>query len=124
MKAIVKEKPGVGAVLKTIEPPKPGPRDVLIRVKAAAICGSDVHAYHGKHPRLTFPRILGRYSTVLHEVAHQAAEALLAEARALVGLGRDGDLGDGRLQCSAQWHAAGDAQEHDLRPGSRNGAAC
>ena len=32
--------------------------------------------------------------------------------------------GDGRLQCSAQWHAAGDAQEHDLRPGPRNGAAC
>jgi threonine dehydrogenase-like Zn-dependent dehydrogenase len=23
------------------------------------ICGSDVHAYRGKHPRLTFPRILG-----------------------------------------------------------------
>ena len=45
MKAIVKEKPGPGAVLKSIETPKPGPREVLIRVKAGAICGSDVHIY-------------------------------------------------------------------------------
>jgi threonine 3-dehydrogenase len=45
MKAIVKEKPGSGAVLKSIEIPKPGPREVLIRVKAGAICGSDVHIY-------------------------------------------------------------------------------
>ncbi len=45
MKAIVKEKPGAGAILKSIETPKPGPREVLIRVKAGAICGSDVHIY-------------------------------------------------------------------------------
>ena len=45
MKAIVKEKPGSGAVLKSIEIPKPGPREVLIWVKAGAICGSDVHIY-------------------------------------------------------------------------------
>jgi threonine 3-dehydrogenase len=45
MKAIVKEKSGSGAILKQIETPKPGPREVLIRVKAGAICGSDVHIY-------------------------------------------------------------------------------
>jgi len=37
---------------------------------------------------------------------------------------RNGDLGDGGLQCSAQQHAAGDAQEHDLQPGPGDGAAC
>jgi threonine 3-dehydrogenase len=31
--------------LKQIETPKPGAREVLIRVKAGAICGSDVHIY-------------------------------------------------------------------------------
>src|SRR3990167_10126081 len=31
-------------------------------------------------------------------------------------------IGDGGLQCSAQRHAAGDAQEHDLRPGPGDGA--
>jgi threonine 3-dehydrogenase len=45
MKAIVKEKAGSGAVWKQIETPKPGAREVLIRVKAGAICGSDVHIY-------------------------------------------------------------------------------
>ena len=33
-------------------------------------------------------------------------------------------IGDGGLQCSAQPHAAGNAQEHDLRPGPGDGAAC
>jgi len=30
-----------------------------VRVKSCAICGSDLHAYHGKHPRVVFPRVLG-----------------------------------------------------------------
>ncbi len=45
MKTIRKETPGPGAVLTEIEVPKPGPREVLIRVKVGAICGSDVHIY-------------------------------------------------------------------------------
>ena len=44
---------------ETVPDPTPGPRDAIIRVHTCSICGSDVHAYHGKHPRLTFPRILG-----------------------------------------------------------------
>jgi threonine dehydrogenase-like Zn-dependent dehydrogenase len=32
---------------------------VVIRVHSCSICGSDLHAFHGKHPLLTFPRILG-----------------------------------------------------------------
>jgi len=31
----------------------------VVKVHACSICGSDLHAFHGKHPRLTFPRILG-----------------------------------------------------------------
>jgi len=37
--------------------------DVLLRVEATGICGSDMHAYHGKDPRRVPPLILG------HEVA-------------------------------------------------------
>ena len=44
---------------ETVADPAPGPGEVLVRVHACSICGSDVHAFHGKHPRLTFPRILG-----------------------------------------------------------------
>ena len=44
---------------ETVPDPTPGPRDAVVKVHACSICGSDLHAFHGKHPRLTFPRILG-----------------------------------------------------------------
>lgn len=72
MKAILKEKIGEGAVLKDIEIPKPGPKEVLIKVKMGAICGSDVHIYNWTEwaqavvPSL--PHILG------HEFAGEIVE--------------------------------------------------
>ena len=45
MKAIIKEKPGRGASWRDTDLPKVGPKDVLIKVKVGAICGSDVHIY-------------------------------------------------------------------------------
>lgn len=33
--------------------------DILIKVKAAGICGSDISIYNGKSPVATYPRILG-----------------------------------------------------------------
>jgi len=44
---------------ETVPDPAPGAGEVVVRVHACSICGSDLHAYHGKHPRLTFPRVLG-----------------------------------------------------------------
>ncbi len=44
---------------ETVTDPAPGPGEAVVRVHACSICGSDLHAFHGKHPRLTFPRILG-----------------------------------------------------------------
>jgi len=44
---------------ETVADPSPGPADAVVKVHACSICGSDLHAFHGKHPRLTFPRILG-----------------------------------------------------------------
>ena len=52
MKAIIKENPGPGAALKDVEVPKPGAKDVLIRVKAGAICGSDLHIYKWEAERV------------------------------------------------------------------------
>ncbi|CAB5111508.1 L-threonine 3-dehydrogenase (EC [Olavius algarvensis associated proteobacterium Delta 3] len=43
--------------------PVPGEGDVLVKVAASGICGSDMHAYHGKDERRVPPLILG------HEVA-------------------------------------------------------
>lgn len=35
--------------------PTPGPGELLIAVAVVGICGSDLHAYHGKHPFITLP---------------------------------------------------------------------
>jgi len=47
--------------------PTPEPGEVLIRVAAVGICGSDLHAYHGNQPFVTYPRVLG------HELAGRIA---------------------------------------------------
>ena len=54
--------------LETMPDPAPGPNEVIVEVHACSICGSDLHAFHGKHPRLVFPRILG------HEFAGEIVE--------------------------------------------------
>ncbi|NLT45703.1 MAG: alcohol dehydrogenase catalytic domain-containing protein, partial [Thermotogaceae bacterium] len=47
MVAIVKEKPGIGFSLKRVPVPNElGPHDVLVKVKRASICGTDVHIYN------------------------------------------------------------------------------
>ena len=45
--------------LADIETPKPGPGEVLIRVAACGICGSDVHGYDGSSGRRIPPLVMG-----------------------------------------------------------------
>ncbi|HEX5628258.1 MAG TPA: alcohol dehydrogenase catalytic domain-containing protein, partial [Usitatibacteraceae bacterium] len=67
MKALVYTAPN--QVVHRDEPdPSPGPGDVLIRVEAVGICGSDMHAFHGHDPRRVPPLILG------HELAGEVLE--------------------------------------------------
>jgi L-gulonate 5-dehydrogenase len=44
--------------------PNPAPGEVLVRVERVGICGSDLHIFHGQHPRATFPRIQGHEASV------------------------------------------------------------
>jgi 2-desacetyl-2-hydroxyethyl bacteriochlorophyllide A dehydrogenase len=41
------------------EPPPAGPGEALVRVHRVGICGTDISAYLGKMPFVTYPRILG-----------------------------------------------------------------
>lgn len=43
MRALVKEAPGPGAAVREVPIPEPGPGELLIRVAAASVCGTDVH---------------------------------------------------------------------------------
>ena len=46
MKALVKKFAKKGLWLDEVEKPKPGPNDVLIKIKKTAICGTDIHIYN------------------------------------------------------------------------------
>jgi 2-desacetyl-2-hydroxyethyl bacteriochlorophyllide A dehydrogenase len=48
MKALVIESPGV-AIYRDVPTPVPGPDEVLIRVAAAGVCGTDLHIYRGEY---------------------------------------------------------------------------
>ena len=46
MKAIIKRKGSYGAeFVKNTPIPEPSPEEVLVKIKAAAICGTDLHIY-------------------------------------------------------------------------------
>ena len=45
------------------EPTDLPPGHALVRVRRVGICGTDWHAYHGRQPFFTYPRVLG------HELA-------------------------------------------------------
>lgn len=45
MKALVKAKPEAGIWMEQVPIPEAGPRDVLIKVRKSAICGTDVHIW-------------------------------------------------------------------------------
>jgi threonine 3-dehydrogenase len=63
MQALMKEKPGAGAVLTDTDVPVPKDDEVLIRVKLAAICGTDLHIYRwddwAANANLLVPGIIG-----------------------------------------------------------------
>jgi len=71
MRAVVKMKSGEGFIeISETDKPKIKPDEVLIKVNAAAICGSDVGIYRWSKPfhKTPIPIILG------HEYAGEIAE--------------------------------------------------
>lgn len=79
MKALAKTRPAPGLELIETDVPTPGPHDVLIKVTAASICGTDVHIYRwdewSQH-RIKPPLILG----------HEFAGEIVALGEAVSGL--------------------------------------
>lgn len=72
MKAIVKTKAAPGAELVETDTPSPGPDEVLVKVLASSICGTDLHIYlwndWAKKRIKHIPQILG------HEVCGEITE--------------------------------------------------
>jgi 2-desacetyl-2-hydroxyethyl bacteriochlorophyllide A dehydrogenase len=59
MKTLVLETPGKLVATETPRPSNPGPKEALVRVHRIGVCGTDLHAYAGRQPFFTYPRILG-----------------------------------------------------------------
>jgi threonine 3-dehydrogenase len=73
MTAIVKREPGPGIRLERMPIPQPGPDEVLVRVQATAICGTDLHIAEwnawAQGAGIRLPFVLG------HEFAGEVVEA-------------------------------------------------
>lgn len=58
MKRMNMVKPGV-LRLEDVPAPTPGEGEALVEVKVVGVCGSDVHAFRGKHPFISCPIVPG-----------------------------------------------------------------
>lgn len=59
MKTITLEEPGRFSLSDSSEPGAPAPGEALVRVRRIGICGTDLHAFRGRQPFFSYPRILG-----------------------------------------------------------------
>ncbi len=59
MKAMVLDKPGTVLRREERETPQPGPGQVLLKVKACAVCRTDLHVVDGELPDVPQPIIPG-----------------------------------------------------------------
>ena len=67
MRTLVCDRPGDIAISDRPRP-SPGPGQVLVRIRRAGVCGTDLHIFEGSHPFLDYPRVIG------HELSGEVAE--------------------------------------------------
>ncbi|MEM1432372.1 MAG: alcohol dehydrogenase catalytic domain-containing protein, partial [Pseudomonadota bacterium] len=79
MRALRKERPGVGLTLARLPVPEPGPEDVLIRVRKTGICGTDIHIW-------TWDEWAARTVPTPMVVGHEFAGEIFELGRAVEGL--------------------------------------
>jgi 2-desacetyl-2-hydroxyethyl bacteriochlorophyllide A dehydrogenase len=81
MLQITLETPGRFARAETVEP-APSDAGALVRVHRIGVCGTDLHAFRGRQPFFSYPRVLGHELGV--EVVHPGGGTLRAGDRCAV----------------------------------------
>jgi len=72
MRQAILLKPGFIEFRNVDEPEPVKDHDILIRIRNIGICGSDIHAYHGKHPATPYPVVQGHeYSATVERVGEK-----------------------------------------------------
>lgn len=64
--------------------PVPGPNEALVRMLAAGVCGSDVHAAHGRHPFVPLPYRPGHEAVGVIETLGPDVEGYATGQRVIV----------------------------------------
>jgi 2-desacetyl-2-hydroxyethyl bacteriochlorophyllide A dehydrogenase len=59
MQTVVLNNPGQLALIDRPQPTSPGPGEALVKVMRVGVCGTDIHAFRGKQPFFSYPRVLG-----------------------------------------------------------------
>jgi 2-desacetyl-2-hydroxyethyl bacteriochlorophyllide A dehydrogenase len=119
MLALRLEEPGRFTVVELPEPAEPGPGEALVRTRRVAICGTDIHAFHGRQPFFQYPRILG------HELAVEVEAVGAGVARVRPGdrcsvepyLCQPGDVAwrRGKTHCTATTECLGVHRDGGMR---------
>jgi 2-desacetyl-2-hydroxyethyl bacteriochlorophyllide A dehydrogenase len=68
MRAAVLVEPGSIELREIEEPVRAASRQAIVRIRRVGVCGTDLHAYGGRQPFFSYPRILG------HELAVEVLE--------------------------------------------------
>ncbi len=80
MKALLLDAPG-SLVMNETESPEPRAGEVLIRVAACGICGSDVHGYDGSSGRRIPPLVMGHEAAGIVEAVGEGVRRFAVGAR-------------------------------------------
>ncbi|MGE7187107.1 zinc-dependent alcohol dehydrogenase [Peribacillus sp. NPDC006672] len=65
--------------LEEVAKPQVRANEVLIRVKNAGICGTDIHSFHGKHPFISTPIVPGHeFSGVIVEIGQEVPQEMFS----------------------------------------------
>lgn len=73
MKAAVFKAPGAPLVIENVPDPEPGPTDLILKVHACGICGTDLHWSESTEPKYG-GRVLGPGAVMGHEFAGEVIE--------------------------------------------------
>jgi S-(hydroxymethyl)glutathione dehydrogenase / alcohol dehydrogenase len=84
--ALVLRAPGAPLALETVEVGEPGPGEVLVRLMASGVCGSDNHVVHGRSGIARMPTVLGHEGAGVVQAVGPGVTELEAGDHVVLGL--------------------------------------
>jgi 2-desacetyl-2-hydroxyethyl bacteriochlorophyllide A dehydrogenase len=110
MRAVVFSAPGQLSVEERPDP-VPGPREVVVRVEAVGICGTDLHVFDGEFAPTVFPIIPGHETSGVVEVVGEQVSELspgdLVSVDPTLTCGECSQCAVGRSNLCENWNGSG-----------------